>query len=417
MKKLFFPIVILFLVSCQQKTEKLFDWRMHNRTGVSAETGLLKSWPEDGPDLLWSYMDLSQGYSSPSFSEDALFITGTVDSLDILYTLDLEGNLLWEAEMGRAWNGSFPDSRATPTVEGNRVYTCSGYGDLSCFDAATGQVVWSYKGSEANNGTYGIWGISEALLVDNDKVYYSPGGPETMTIALDKTTGELIWRSESLDDPPSYVSPILIDYAGKMTIVNVSQRYVFAIDASNGDIRWKIPNYRPEDFDPEWELIKCVTPLFHEGKVYITGGYDTEGMMIQIAENGKDAEVVWRDTVLDVHHGGVVRIEGYIYGSNWLNNSMGNWCCIDWETGRKMWETEWHCKGPIIAAEDMLYLYDEKKGNTGLARAIPDSLDVVSSFQVELGDNGPFWAHPVIHNGRLYLRHTNALMAYNIRKQ
>ena len=123
----------------------------------------------------------------------------------------MSGKILWQTPMGRAWNGSFPESRATPTVEGNRVYTCSGYGDLACINGSNGRIIWSYKGSEISNGTYGRWGIAESLLIDGDKLYFSPGGPETMTIAIDKTTGKLIWRSSSIDDKPGYVSPIIID--------------------------------------------------------------------------------------------------------------------------------------------------------------------------------------------------------------
>jgi len=137
--------------------------------------------------------------------------------------------------------------------------------------------------------------------------------------------------------------------------------------------------------------------------------------MVKIAENGKSADVVWTDSVLDNHHGGVVLVDSYIYGSNWLNNSTGNWCCIEWSTGKKMWEEKWNCKGSIIAAEGMLYIYDEKKGNVGLLKVNPEKFDLLSSFQVTQGATGPFWAHPVIHNGILYLRHNNALMAYDIK--
>jgi len=138
-------------------------------------------------------------------------------------------------------------------------------------------------------------------------------------------------------------------------------------------------------------------------------------MMIEMTKDGKNASVVWTDKVLDVHHGGVVLINGYIYGSNWLSNNDGNWCCIEWKTGKKIWEEHWNCKGSIIAAEGMLYIYDERDGNVGLVRATPEKFDLVSNFKVNLGDSGPFWAHPVIHKGILYLRHTNALMAYNIK--
>jgi outer membrane protein assembly factor BamB len=198
-------------------------------------------------------------------------------------------------------------------------------------------------------------------------------------------------------------------------IINVSMNHVFGLDASNGQILWKVAHKKPAE--SKWELIKCVTPLFHNGNVYVTGGYNTGGMMVSIADDGKSAGVLWTDTILDVHHGGVVLVDGYIYGSNWLNNGNGNWCCIEWETGKKMWEEPWNCKGSIISAEGMLYIYDEKRGNVGLLKANPEKFDIVSSFRVTQGDSGPFWAHPVIHNGILYLRHNNALMAYDIKEK
>ena len=392
--------------------QEISEWREEARTGVSSETGLLKSWPEAGPVLLWSNLEIPKGYSSVSFGVNRIYLTGTEGENDLLVALDMEGKKQWQLVMGRAWNGSNPESRATPTVEDNQVYTCSGLGDIACIDGITGEIIWSYRASEIHQGTYGRWGIAESLLIDGDKVYFSPGGPETMTIALNKATGDLIWKSESLDDKPGYVSPILIDYAGKRMIVNVSLEHVFAVDASNGHIVWKVPlpNSRPGR-----DLILCVTPLFHGGQVYVTGGYNIGGMMIQLADDGKEANVLWTDDVLDVHHGGVVLIDGYIYGANWLNNADGNWCCIDWKTGKKMWEEHWNCKGSIISAEGMLYVYEEKNGNVGLLKVNPEKFDLTSSFKITQGDMGPFWTHPVIHGGILYIRHNNALMAYDIK--
>jgi outer membrane protein assembly factor BamB len=265
--------------------------------------------------------------------------------------------MLWKTAFGRAWIESYPESRATPTVEGNKVYTCSGYGDLACIDGTSGKVIWSYKVSEMNKGTYGRWGIAEAPLIDGNKLYFSPGGPETMTIALNKATGEIIWKSVTLNEKPGYVSPILINYAGRKMIVNVSLGHIFAVDASNGEILWKVAHELSSDPNLQrFELIKCTTPLYNNGMVYVTGGYDTGGMMIKIADDGKDASVQWTDKVLDDHHGGVVLVNSYIYGSNWLNNGNGNWCCIDWNTGEKKWEEHWNCKGSIIAAEGAVYL-------------------------------------------------------------
>jgi outer membrane protein assembly factor BamB len=416
MKSTTLSFILLSLLYSAVEAQDISEWREENRTGVSAETGLLKSWPAAGPTLLWSNLQLTKGYSSVSFGNNLIYITGIKGEEDVLYALDMSGNIMWQTVTGRAWNESYPESRSTPTVEGNRVYTSSGFGDLACIDGITGKIIWSYKASELNKGTYGDWGIAEALLIDGDKLYFSPGGPETMTIALKKSTGELIWKSASLNDKPGYVSPILVNYAGSKMIVNVSMGYVFAVDASNGEILWKVSHSQSTDADMRrWELIKCTTPLYKDGMVYVTGGYDTGGMMVKMGTDGKSAKVAWTDQVLDDHHGGVVQVNGYIYGSNWVNNGTGNWCCIDWNTGEKKWEQRWNCKGSIIAAEGMLYIYDEKNGNVGLVKATPEKFDLVSSFKVSLGNSGPFWAHPVIHNGVLYLRHNNALMAYDIK--
>lgn len=406
--------ILLLLTGSIQigNAQQISEWREENRTGISAETGLLKSWPDAGPTLLWTNLELPKGYSSVSFGNDIIYATGSRGADDILLALDLKGKILWQTVMGRKWTGSTPESRATPTLEGNRVYTCSGLGDLACIDGTSGEIIWAYKGSEIHRGTYGSWGIAESLLIDDEKVYFSPGGPETMTIALDKATGKLVWKSASLNDKPGYVSPILIDYAGKKMIVNISLLHVFGVDAFDGKILWKVRHHKLRGGR---DLIKCTTPLFKDGRIYVTGGYDMGAMQVKIANDGNSASIVWTDDVLDVHHGGVVLIDGYIYGANWLHNGDGNWCCIEWETGKKMWEEHWNNKGSIIAAEGMLYIYEEKRGNIGLLKATPEKFDLVSSFQVTQGNSGPFWAHPVIHNGILYLRHTNALMAYDIK--
>jgi outer membrane protein assembly factor BamB len=404
-------IIIAVIFSCFANGQKISEWRPENRTGVSAETGLMKSWPAAGPTMLWSNSELASGHSQPSFGGNTIYITGNDGNDDILFALSMEGKIIWKTVIGRAWTSTNPESRATPTVEGNKVYTSSGFGDLACIDGTSGKIIWTYKASELNKGTYGTWGIAESLLIDGNKVFYSPGGPQTMTVAIDKVTGNVIWKSASLNDKPGYVSPILINYAGRKMLINVSLGHIFAVDITNGDILWKVSLEKSGDFD----LIKCTTPLYKDGMVYVTGGYDTGGMMVKIGNDGKSASVAWTDPVLDNHHGGVVLLNGYIYGSNWLNNNNGNWCCIDWKTGKKMWEEPWKCKGSIISAEGMLYIYDEKNGNVGLVKATPEKFDLISSFKVTLGKTGPFWAHPVIRNGVLYLRHTNALMAYAIK--
>jgi len=401
--------------------QAISEWREEDRTGYSAETGLLTSWPEEGPELIWMNNELPKGYSSVTFGNNTIYTTGFDGENDVLVALDIYGKIKWQTPYGRPWNESNPESRCTPTVEGDKVYISSGFGDLACIDGNSGELLWSLKASEIYKGTYGQWGIAESLIIDGEKIYFSPGGPETMTIALDKTTGELIWKSESIDSKPGYVSPILIDYAGKRMIVNVTLSYIFAVDASAGAILWKIKHEETVDhsgYHNQWPglpLIKCVTPIYKDGKIYVTGGYDTGAVMLSLSEDGNNVTVEWTDKVLDVHHGGVVLIDGYLYGASWISNGDGNWCCVEWNTGKKMWEEHWNNKGSIIAAEGLLYIYDERHGNVGLLKPDTEKFNLISSFRIKEG-SGPYWAHPVINNGVLYLRHGEALMAFNIKK-
>jgi outer membrane protein assembly factor BamB len=405
-------------VDLSSGNQKISEWREEDRTGISAEKGLLKSWPAEGPQLIWSNSELPKGHSSVTFGNNTIYLTGNDDQNDILVALDSYGKVKWQTPYGRMWKASNPESRCTPTVEGDKVYVSSGFGDLACIDGNTGSIIWSVKASEIYKGTYGSWGIAESLIIDGEKIYFTTGGPETMTIALNKATGELIWKTESLNVPASYSSPVLIDYNDYKLLVNVSPIFVYGVDVTDGTIVWNINHHKAlgKSNDGDDGQILCVTPVFHDNKIYFTGGYNHGSILIDLSENGRKASVKWTNTDLDVHHGGVVLVDGYIYGANWLNNGNGNWCCVDWNTGKTMWEEHWKCKGSVIYADGMLYIYDEKTGFAGLIRPNPEKFELVSNFRVKAG-SGPYWAHPVIHNGILYLRHGEALLAYDIREK
>ena len=410
--------VMLICLQLTLPAQDLSEWRGEGRTGKYPASNLQRSWPEDGPELLWLNSELPKGFSSMAFGQGLIFLTGIEEETDVLLAINSEGEIEWKTGFGRAWTDSFSDSRGTPTIEGNYVYVSSGMGDLACVEIATVQIVWSLKASEIHGGTYGQWGLAESLLIDQEKLYFTPGGSETTTIALNKLTGELIWKSPSLKDNPAYVSPIIIEEAGKKYLINISASYVFSVDVSDGTIAWKVNHLdiNAEKSKEVWSdapMIKCVTPLYQDGKLFITGGYEHGSFMLQLSEDGDEASVLWTDSVLDVHHGGVILVDGYIYGSNWINNGDGNWCCLEWETGKVMYEEHWKNKGSLIYAEGLLYIYDEKRGNVGLLNANPNQFDLISSFRVTEG-SGPHWAHPAISNGNLYVRHGNALMAYNI---
>jgi outer membrane protein assembly factor BamB len=389
------------------------QWRGPERTGESKENSLLKTWPKDGPKLLWSKEGLGKGFSSVSISNGSLYMTGVVDDKEVLTALDLDGNTKWQTIYGPDWEDSYSEARSTPTVDGDQLFVISGRGKLVCFDLSTNKIKWSVDTVEEFNGDYHSWGIAESPLIVDEKVICSPGGENASIVAFDKNSGKLIWQTSSLSEQANYCSPILIERGGKQIIATQLAESFVGINAADGSVLWqdKYESYQDDPTD-----ININTPLYHDGFVYITSGYDDGGAMFELSADGTQITRKWVDQTLDVHVGGIVLVDGYIYGANWENNRNGNWVCLDWQTGKVMYEEKWHNKGSIITADGMLYCYEEKKGNFGLVKANPEKFDVVSSFKIPLG-KGPYWAHPSISDGRLYVRHGGALMVYDIRSR
>jgi len=392
------------LISWGQVTS---EWRNIGRTGEYSESGLMKVWPAGGPPMIMSVTGLPKGNSSVTIGRDKLFITGATGEYEVLIAMDMQGHRLWETTFGRAWTESYPESRCTPTLDGDRLYVTSGVLDAACIDAETGKTIWTVRVNEKFEGAFGRWGKAESPLVIGDLVYFTPAGDKTTMVALNKMTGETVWESESLKDISSYVSPLLVNYNGLQFIAGVTDRYIFAISPADGRLLWK--------YDYGSSLHLC-TPVYADGCLFVSTGYDHGNVMLKLSPDGKEPTLLWKDDHLDTHHGGYVRVGHYLYGSNWLSNSKGRWVCIDWNTGQLMYETDWINKGPIITAGGMLYCYEEKSGNIALVRATPEKFDKVSSFKVPLG-SGPNWSHPMIHGGILYIRHGDALMAFDIREK
>ncbi|WP_372751390.1 PQQ-binding-like beta-propeller repeat protein [Labilibaculum sp.] len=405
-------VLICTMTQCTNKQTKS-EWRGPNRTGVYAETGLQKEWPAGGPKLLWHLDSIPTGYSSVVIANNSIYLTGLRDSMDYVLALDMQGKIKWQVPYGRGWDQSFTDSRCTPTVEGDRIYLSSGRGDLACVNALSGEIFWQVKANEKFKGEYGRWGISESLLLWDDLVFYTPCGEKTTMVGLNKMTGETVWKSKSIHDKPAYVSPLLIERNGKQQIVTVTEKNAIGVNPSNGNIDWQFDygSYAAG----QWKAnINTNTPLYKDGKIFITNGYDHHSVMLDVSEDASSVELSYVDSLLDIHHGGAVLVDGYIYGSNWEHNRMGRWVCLEWETGKAMYETEWKNKGSIIAAEGMLYCCDEKDGNIALVKADPNQFKVISSFKIPYG-KGPYWAHMVIYDGVLYVRHAKAVMAYSIK--
>jgi outer membrane protein assembly factor BamB len=410
-------LIILVYIITNIKAQTNAQWRGLDRNGIYFETDLLNSWPENGPDSLWAINGIGTGYSSASVTEDAIYLTGLFDTVEVVTAIDLNGNKLWQTEFGPAWNASWNHSRSTPTVVNGNVYVISGLGHIACIDSKTGKIIWGFDAYTKFEGEWDIWGVTESLLYHEGKVFYTPCGNKTTMVALDANTGETIWTSKSIPDSSAYASPVMIRYKENEMIVAVTSNYIFTVNPQNGDIIWK-KTY--SDIDPPLEhpdnpLQNTNSPLYHDGQIYVTSGYDHVGVMFKLNEDGTDADLIWKDSTLDVHHGGVVLVNGYIYGANFINRVNGNWCCIDWKTGKTMYEKEWFCKGSIISADNKLYCYEEKGGNIALVEPTSDDFKVISSFR-PTEYRWPHWSHLVIRNGILYVRHKDVLMAYNIRK-
>ena len=384
------------------------QWRGPKRDGKCTETGLLTSWPEGGPKLLWTASeDLGKGFAAVSVAKGTIYTTGTVGNDGVIFALDLSGKLKWKHAYGPEFSKFPPSTRSIPTVDGDRVYIMSGNGLAACYDAASGKQKWAVDTFKVFGGRNIQWGIAESPLVIDEKAIVTPGGPEATMVALDKMTGKTIWKSQGIADKSAYVSPIRIKDAKKDLIVTVTSDHIIGVDTASGKVLWQQP-YRG----------RCQahinTPLYHDGQVYITSGYDAGGVMMKLSDDGTQSKVLWKDLTLDTHHGGVVLVDGHIYGTSWHGNRTGNFVCLDWKTGDVKYDTRWKCKGSILYAEGLLYCYEEGGGTVALAKCTPEGFQVVSSFQITQGE-GKHWAHPVIADGRLYIRHGSKLMCYDVK--
>jgi glucose dehydrogenase len=248
-----------------------------------------------------------------------------------------------------------------------------------------------------------MWGVNESPLIVGDKVIATPGGVKNNMVALDKNTGELIWSSSGEGTPSSYCSPQFIGEQSVPMVVTNTQEYIIAINADTGEKLWSFPQKNKYDIHPN-------TPVYSDGLIFSTTGYRGGSMQLRLKDGGKTVEQVWKNDDLDTQMGGAVKIGDYIYASGHQNKY---WYCIDWKTGETKYKVRDMAPCNVIYADGMLYCYSER-GTMNLVKPNPEKFELVSSFKVTLG-TGQHWAHPVIHDGVLYVRHGNALMAYKVK--
>jgi outer membrane protein assembly factor BamB len=405
---LFFFIISLLIGHCQ-----LYEWRGPGRTGIYNETGLLKTWPAGGPVLLWEAADLGDGYSSATVTDNTVFVTGRKDSSDVLTALTPDGKKKWETIYGKAWMTNHTGTRCTPTYYNGNIFLVSGSGDLVCV-SSDGKIKWSKNHYRLYDSKPLMFGISESPLVFDNMVIASPGGKKASIVAFSVSDGKVIWEAEPLNQEPQYVNPKLIEYAGMKMIVTVMGTDIFAVDAKNGRILWKV-NYASVNA-ATGRVMKnhAITPLYKDGYILIANGYNWVALKLKLSADGNSADVVWENRNFDPQLGGVVLLDDKLFGTNHMSKPVNNWVCVDWNTGKTLWTSKWYSQGSVISADGMLYLFEEKSGHVALAKPDSSKLDIVSEFQITKGE-GPFWAHPVISKGRLFIRHGDVLMVYSIK--
>lgn len=395
-----------------------YGWRGPERNGIYPETGLLKQWPQAGPEKLWEVLDAGKGYSSPVVVGDKLYVTGMNEdqTKETFSAYTLDGKQIYTVAYGTPWDQTYPETRTTPAITDGKAYVISGSGEIVCLSTADGKELWRVDGGKVYSRKTGNWGTSECPLVFDNKVIFTPAGDVTTMVALDKNTGKEIWRTKAWGDTGAYVSPMLITYKGKRQIIGSTAVHIFGVNPDTGDVEWEFADWGTARNATGWASIAPNTPLFKDGKIFFGHGYDINSYMLQLADDLKSVKLLWKNDTLDTHHGGYVELNGVIYGSNWLNNGQGTWVGVDWNTGESLLDHNWENKGKgsIIAADGMLYCYNERTGAVALVKPARDKFEVVSQFRITKG-SGPHWAHPVIVNGVMYLRHGEALMAYKVK--
>jgi outer membrane protein assembly factor BamB len=394
------------------------QWQGQGRDAISRERGLLQQWPKDGPPLAWKVKDLGGGYSAPSVAAGRVFGMSNRDGGEVVWALsEKDGKELWAKRLGPAFRQRPGQGKegpgCTPTVDGKRLYALGLGGDLACLQVEDGKILWLRNLMRDFGGRLPRWSYRESPLVDADKVICTPGGPGATLVALDKLTGRTAWKSRVPGNPAAaYASAIAFTFDGVRQYVQFTQRGVVGVAADNGRFLWH--------YDRPASHINCTTPVYHDGKVFATAAYGAGGGLVQLHktdQGGIDVEQVYFNRRLQNHHGGVILLNGYLYGASG-GNEGGALVCLDFKTGRIVWDRRdagrRPPKGAIAFADNRLY-YRTENGTMYLIEPSPKGYIECSHFEPPDRSNRPAWPHPVIANGKLYLRDQEVMLCYAVK--
>jgi len=396
----FFALSILLSFSgiAQEPTR----WRGPEANGIYPGTGLLKAWPAEGPQIIWSYSELGLGHSSAVASGEFIYTSGMKDGSGSLFKFKLSGELVYKKPYGPEFTESYYGTRGTPVIAGDKIFILSGLGVLYCLNEADGSLVWKQDLVSKYGGETIRWGYNETPVVDGDKIYCTPGGEKNSVIALNRNTGNLIWSCPGKNELSAYCTPLLFVHNGRKILATHTTSNLLGIDAQTGILLWSHPQ-------PNQWSVHANTPIYHEGGLFYFSGYGQGSGRLNLSPDGTKISLAWENKTMDSRMGGAVLVDGHIYGSG--DNSR-EWKCINWKTGENTYMAKDIAKGAVIYSDGMLYCYSER-GELALVKADPLKFVISGNTKVSLGTE-QHWAHPMIYRGVLYLRHGSALIAYKI---
>ena len=390
------------------------QWRGPARDDLSKETGLLKEWPADGPKKLWSFTNAGLGYAAFAVVGDRAYTLGTRDGSEVLIALDAsKGTEAWVAKLGTVLGNKWGDGpRGTPTVDGDRIYALGGDGSLVALQLKDGKELWRTTMASLGGKTPG-WGYTESVLVDGAQVLVTPGGPQGTMAALDKMSGKVLWQTKDLTEGAHYSSIVPAVINGQPQYVQRTMTTVFGVSPKDGAVLWK------QAYPGKTAVIP--TPIVKGNQVYVTAGYGVGSMSFTI-EPGNQVKMVFDETagtnrVMKNHHGGVILLGDHLYG---YSDGVG-WTCQDFKTGALVWSEKGKLnKGAIAYADGHFYLLEEGSGTVVLIEASPKGYNEKSRFKLDpqttiRSPDGRIWTHPVIANGRLYLRDQDLIHCYALK--
>jgi len=385
------------------------QWRGPRRDGISDEKGLLSSWPDGGPELLWKIDGLGKGWSCPIIVGQRIYITGDVGSDLIVFALNRSGKIQWKVKNGRYWKNPYPGARACCVFSEGRLYNMNAHGRVVCLDAASGKELWAVNILERFDAKNITWALSECMLVDGRKLIVTPGGKKALMAAMDKRDGRTIWTTEPLgDDRTSHSSPILFRHAGRRLLTSCSSAHGFGVDADTGKLLWTVPLKNPHG-------VNASTPVYGSGSVYYVTPYAEMGRAYRLVVDNEavTAEHIWTSG-LDTVTGSAVLVDNVLYSAGYRESKW--WFAVDWQTGETKYELKDFTTGAAIYADGRLYCLDEK-GSVGLLKPGRDGFEVCGRFELVAKNVRDAWTHPVIHDGRLYLRYHDMLFCYNVKQR